>query len=95
MSAMMMGALESQREVMMNLTLSRTLDSIPNSLLEKSPTKMTEAAEWHLVNLQRPQVNSIKKKIECFQSYIDTQLQVPTATGHNGTNTLSGLVSST
>ena len=84
---MMLGAIGSQNETMMNFTIPRNLDLLPNSLREKLPAKTTDSAEWHLANFPKPQVNSVKKKAECFQSYIDTQSQVQTYAGPKGMST--------
>ena len=52
-SAMLLGAIGSQRETMLNYSIPRNLDSIPNLLREGLPENETNHAKWHSENFPK------------------------------------------
>ena len=76
---------------MLNYSIPKNLDSIPNSLRDEPSENKTNHAKWHSDNFYKAQVSSGKMKTKKYQSYINQQLQVHKYEGPTGTITPAGL----
>ena len=76
-SAMLRGAISSQTENLLNNSIPKKIDSIPNSLRDGPSENETNHAKWHSDNFPKATVSLVIMKTKHFQIYINKKLQVP------------------